>query len=292
MVANCCICVAPDEVVAVENFGEFKAIKGPGLHILGFDLCGICWTTKRKSARIEENRVRCETKTKDNVFVTISVSVQQQVIVDSAYDAIYKLTNPSAQIDSYVANVIRGHVPKLSLDDVFVKKEEIALACQGELDKKMSEYGYIIHSVLVTDVEPAANVKAAMNEINAARRMREAANDRAEAEKIIRVKEAEAEAEAKFLQGQGIARQRGAIIDGLKESLGAAEHSISPERVTELLLITQYFDTLEKMSHGQSTTIFLPHQVGGIADVAEQMRMGVLQGAAAAPGMQQITDRS
>merc|ERR1719230_252224 len=144
----------------------------------------------------------------------------------------------------------------------------------------MSEFGYIIHSVLVTDVEPAANVKAAMNEINASRRLREAANDRAEAEKIIKVKEAEADAQAKFLQGQGIARQRGAIIDGLKESLGAAEQSISPERVTELLLITQYFDTLEKVSQGKGNTIFLSHNPSALGELSQQVRDGMMQGIA------------
>lgn len=281
--ANCCICVNSDEIVAVEKFGAFKAIKGPGLHCLGFDVCGLIWNKRRVSARIQENRVKCETKTKDNVFVTVSVSVQQQVMRDSAEDAIYRLTHPAQQIDSYVANVIRGAVPRLTLDEVFVQKDAIAQSCQDELLKKMGEFGYIIHSVLVTDVDPAHNVKAAMNEINAARRHRDAANDRAEAEKIIKVKAAEADAESKFLQGQGIARQRAAIIDGLKASLGAAEQSITPERVSELLLITQYFDTLEKMSHGNATTIFLPHQAGGVADVASQMRSGILQGVAATP---------
>lgn len=280
---NVLITVASDQIVAVELFGEFKEIKGPGLHFLGFDLFGLVWSTKRVSNRIVSNQVTCETKTKDNVFVTMNVSVQQQVMAESARDAIYKLTDPEGQIDSFVANVIRGHVPKLTLDEVFLQKDEIAKACQDELEKKMAEYGYLIHAVLVTDVEPAHNVKHAMNEINAARRLREAANDRAEAEKIIAVKKAEAEAEAKFLQGTGIARQRAAIIDGLKASLGAAEQSITAERVSELLLITQYFDTLEKMSHGQATTIFLPHQAGGIADVATQMRSGMLQAAAAAP---------
>jgi len=282
---NCCICVGSDEIVAVEHFGEFKGIKSGGLHVLGFDLCGMCWSTKRVTSRITENRVRCETKTKDNVFVTIAVAVQQQIIRDSAFDAIYKLTEPSQQIDSYVANVIRGHVPKLDLDEVFVQKDELAQECQNELEKKMHEYGFIIHSVLVTDVEPAANVKAAMNEINASRRLREAANDRAEAEKIIKVKEAEADAQAKFLQGQGIARQRGAIIDGLKESLGAAEQSISPERVTELLLITQYFDTLEKVSQGKGNTIFLSHNPSALGELSQQVRDGMMQGIAGAPSM-------
>ena len=165
------VVVRSDEIVAVEKFGEFQRILGSGLHILGWDLCNIVWTTRRVSKRIEEARVRVETKTKDNVFVTISIFVQMQVKEDSAFDALYKLSNPHGQIESYVANVIRGHVPKLGLDDVFLQKDELAHACQDELAKKMSEFGYVIHAVLLTDVEPARNVKEAMNEINASRRM-------------------------------------------------------------------------------------------------------------------------
>ena len=139
----CCsfICVGSDEIVAAEKFGEFQEILGPGLHCLGFDLCGLFWSTKRVTSRIEESFVECETKTKDNVFVTLSMSVQMQVVRDSAEDAIYKLTDPKSQIDSYVGNVIRNDVPKLTLEELFVSTHAIAQDCQDALEKKMDEYG-------------------------------------------------------------------------------------------------------------------------------------------------------
>lgn len=229
------------------------------------------------SSRIQENYVGVETKTKDNVFVSLGISVQMQVVRDCAEDAIYKLTNPSSQIDSYVGNVIRNSVPQLTLEELFVKTHDIADSCQNDLAKKMEDYGYVILGVLIKHVEPDPKVKAAMNEINAARRQREAANERAEADKVLMVKKAEAEAASKELQGQGIARQRAAIIDGLRASLGGGQE-VAPERVSELLLITQYFDTLDKMSQGSATTIFMPHEVGGVQSAATQMRSGILQG--------------
>ena len=287
----CCFAfVSNDELAAVEDCGQFVGpIRGGGCHFLGLKYCGCGFKIKKVSSRIQENTVRCETKTVDDVFVTIRVSVQQEVIKENAYDAIYKLSNPHQQIDSYISNVIRGEVPKLKLDDVFTQKNQLAKVCLEDLQTKMKEFGWFIHNVLVTDIEPAAIVKNAMNEKDANRRLREAAGDkgeadktlvikRAEAQALADIKKAEADAEAKFLAGQGIARQRSAIIDGLKASLGAAESEISAERVTELLLITQYFDTLEKMSQGPATTVFLPHQPGGIASIAEQMRSGILEG--------------
>uniref|UniRef100_A0A7S0NMF0 Band 7 domain-containing protein n=1 Tax=Calcidiscus leptoporus TaxID=127549 RepID=A0A7S0NMF0_9EUKA len=292
----CCACVSNDELAAVESCGQFAGIKEGGCHVLGCAYLGCGYSMKKISTRIQENEVRCETKTSDDVFVTIKVSVQQEVIKENAYDAIYKLTNPHKQIESYVANVVRGEVPKMKLDDVFTQKEELAKACRLDVEAKMKEFGFFIHNVLVTDIEPAAIVKNAMNEKDANRRLREAAVDKGEAEKTLRekkaeadanavVKAAQADAEAKYLAGQGIARQRSAIIDGLKASLGAAESEISAERVTELLLITQYFDTLEKMSNGKATTVFLPHAPGGLSDLAEQMRNGMMQGAAGAAPM-------
>jgi len=286
---SCFTCVANDELAAVESCGKFQGVRGGGCHFLGCAYLGCGYETRKISTRIQENAVRCETKTKDDVFVTIKVVVQQEVIKDRAYDAIYKLTNPHSQIESYVANVVRGEVPKMKLDDVFTQKEELAKACRQDVEEKMKEFGFMIHNVLVVDIEPAAIVKAAMNEKDANRRLREAANDKGEADKLLRLKKAEAEAsaqvqaaqadaEAKHLAGQGIARQRGAIIDGLKASLGMGESDISPERVTELLLITQYFDTLEKMSHGPANTIFLPHGPAGVNDIAAQIRDGVMQG--------------
>lgn len=278
---NCAVCVAADELRAIEYFGEFIEIKSGGFHYLGLDLCGMCYNTRSVSTRIQENRVRCETKTADDVFLFIDVAVQMEIICKKAKEAIYKLDNPRHQIESYVSNVIRAKVPKLKLDEVFLAKDEIAQDVKNELVHNMEEFGFCIHSVLVTDVDPDQKVKNAMNEINAAKRMRLAATDKAEAGKIMQVKAAEAEAESKFLQGQGIARQRAAIVNGLKESFGVEGEEMDAEKVRELLLITQYFDTLEKMSQGPANTIFMPHTVGGVSDIADQIQKGVLSGQAA-----------
>lgn len=244
-------------------------------------MCGLCYNTRSISTRVQESRVRCETKTLDDVFLTVDIAVQTEIIQKKAKEAIYKLNNPEIQIDSYVSSVVRGQVPKLKLDEVFISKDMIAQAVKSELVHHMEEFGYCIHSVLVTDIDPDAKVKLAMNEINAAKRLREAATDKAEAAKIMQVKAAEADAESKFLQGQGIARQRAAIVEGLRSSLGGDEKDMDVVKVRELLLITQYFDTLEKMSHGNATTIFMPHTVGGMNEIAEQIQKGIMSGDAA-----------
>jgi len=275
---NCFICVPADELVAVERFGKYIDIKQGGLHCLGLDACGICYNTRSISTRVQENQVRCETKTLDDVFVSVTVAVQMEVIPQNAQDAIYRLNNPSQQIDSYVSNVVRARIPKLKLDEVFSSKDEIAAAVQSELAKSMRDFGFFIHCALVTDIDPNAMVKNSMNEINAAKRMREAATDKAEARKIMSVKAAEGEAESKFLQGQGIARQRAAIVDGLKASFGVEGETMDGDKVRELLLITQYFDTLEKMSASPATTIFMPHTIGGLQDVAAEIQKGIISG--------------
>jgi len=217
-----------------------------------------------------------ETKTKDNVFVKVCVAVQVEVLADKAYEAIYKLTNPSTQIDSYVSDVIRGQVPAMKLDDLFESKDEIALAVKDRLTKCMGEYGYTIHQALVTDLRPDDKVRSAMNEIDANRRLRVAATEKAEADKILKVKAAEADAESKFLQGQGVARQRTAIVEGLKHAVGG-DQEMDPRTVQELLLITQYFDTLERLAHGNATTVFMPHTVGNLANIADDIRNGTMQ---------------
>ena len=156
---NCAICVAADELKAVELFGEFKGIYGGGFHLIGFDLMGMCYSTRSVSTRIQENRVRCETKTSDDVFVFIDVAVQMEIIPKKAKEAIYKLDNPMRQIDSFVANVIRAKVPKLKLDEVFLAKDEIAKDVKSELVHNMEEFGFCIHSVLVTDIDPDHKVR-------------------------------------------------------------------------------------------------------------------------------------
>jgi regulator of protease activity HflC (stomatin/prohibitin superfamily) len=221
-----------------------------------------------------------ETKTKDNVFVTIPISVQNRVRPEKVYDAYYKLADPSAQIQSYVEQVILGHVPGMTLDEVFASQSSIAAAVKQELDADMSGFGYEIVNVLVTDIVPDAKVKSAMNDINAAQREQVAANARGEAEKILVVKKAEAEAESKALQGQGIANQRKAIIEGLQVSIEQFQKVVegaSAKEVMQLVMVTQYFDTLKSIGENDRTnTLFLAHSPGVVKDLSDQILESVL----------------
>jgi len=232
--------------------------------------------------RVQQLDVKMETKTKDNVFVSIPVSVQYHVLPDRVFEAYYKLSDPKEQIASYVFNVILGHVPKMNLDEAFEQQNAIATAVKQELDGVMAGFGYGIVKALVTDIIPDPKVKAAMNDINAARREQEAANARGEAEKILKVKQAEAEAQSKQLQGQGIANQRKAIIDGLRESVEtfkAGVEGATAKDVMALVLLTQYFDTLKEIgAAAHSNTILMPHSPGGMIDFYEQIRNAVMMG--------------
>merc|ERR1711907_243538 len=231
------------------------------------------------STRVREYTMMTETKTQDNVFVKVCVAVQVEPVAEKAYEAIYRLSNPQGQIDSNVSDVIRGQVPTLKLDALFESKDEIAQAVKERLCKSMGEYGYLIHQVLVTDPRPDDKVRMAMNEIDANRRLRVAAQERAEADKTLKVKAAEADAESKFLQGQGVARQRTAIVEGLKQAVGGG-NDMDPKTVQELLLITQYFDTLDALSEGHNTTVFMPHSVGNLSNIADDIRNGTMQASA------------
>ncbi|KNA14364.1 hypothetical protein SOVF_108080 [Spinacia oleracea] len=275
----CCAQVGQSQVAMKENFGRFSEVLEPGCHfvpwILGSNIAGYL------TLRLQQLDVKCETKTKDNVFVNVVASIQYRALADKADDAFYKLSNTRAQIQAYVFDVIRATVPKLNLDDVFEQKNEIARAVEDELEKAMSAYGYEIVQTLIVDIEPDKHVKHAMNEINAAARMRVAATDKAEAEKIIQIKRAEGEAESKYLSGLGIARQRQAIVDGLRDSvLGFSENvpGTSAKDVMDMVLITQYFDTMKDIgASSKSSTVFLPHGPGAVRDVAAQIRDGLLQ---------------
>eukprot|EP00403_Amphidinium_massartii_P015129 CAMPEP_0178433192 /NCGR_PEP_ID=MMETSP0689_2-20121128/32777_1 /TAXON_ID=160604 /ORGANISM="Amphidinium massartii, Strain CS-259" /LENGTH=297 /DNA_ID=CAMNT_0020055209 /DNA_START=97 /DNA_END=990 /DNA_ORIENTATION=+ len=281
---NCCVTVPQDKWFAVERFGKFQKVIGPGLNINGFDCLGCCISYRSITSRVDQNTVNVNTKTKDNVFVSVKVAVQQSVIPEAVEAAMYKLADVHAQIDSFVSDVVRSHVPKMLLDEAFEKKDEISDAVQAQLQKNMASYGFTIHKALVTELTPDASVAQSMNEINKQKRLRDAALMAGEAEKIKVVKAAEAAADAAHLQGQGIARQRAAIIDGLKESItrGTGD-ALSSEKVSELLLITQYFETLRDIgATSRAQTIFIPHGAGSVADVASQIRNGVLQ--ASAPG--------
>ena len=261
----------------IERFGRFHRTASAGLNI---KIPLIDHIAGRISLRIQQLDVRVETKTKDNVFVFCVVSVQYYVLPNKVIDAFYKLQDPQGQITSFVFDTVRARVPSMILDDLFEKKDDIAQAVKNELDAVMDDFGYGIVKALVTDIDPDAKVKASMNEINAAQRLREAAIQQAEADKIRVVKAAEGEAESKAIQGQGIANQRKAIIDGLKESVENFSSSVngtSAHDVMNLVLMTQYFDTLKEIgAAGKGNTILIPHSPGGMGDISEQMRNAII----------------
>jgi regulator of protease activity HflC (stomatin/prohibitin superfamily) len=271
------------KAAVVQRFGKFVRVAGAGLN---FKLPWIDKVVSKVDLRVQQLDVKMETKTKDNVFVQIPVSIQYHVLPDRVYEAYYKLSDPKEQIGSFVFNVILGHVPKMILDEAFERQNDIAVAVKQELDGVMEGFGYGIVKALVTDIIPDPKVKAAMNDINAARREQEAANARGEAEKILKVKQAEAEAQSKQLQGQGIANQRKAIIDGLRKSVELFKQGVegaTAKDVMILVLLTQYFDTLKDIgSSGHSNTILMPHSPGALKDFFDQIRNAIVLGEAVA----------
>ena len=265
--------VRQQTAAVIERWGKFIRIARPGLK---WRIPLVDRIRARLSLRIQQLDVRVETKTKDNVFVFVIVSVQYQVIEAKVFDAFYRLQQPEAQIRSYVYDVVRARVPGIKLDDVFETKDNIAQAVRMQLAQIMDDFGYGIVKALVTDIDPDANVKASMNQINAAQRLRVAAVEEAEAEKIRVVKAAEAEAESKALQGKGIADQRLAIVNGLQESVVEFKDNVpgtNAHDVMNLVLMTQYFDTLKDIGLSSKTnTILIPHSPGGMNQIADQLR--------------------
>jgi regulator of protease activity HflC (stomatin/prohibitin superfamily) len=265
------------QVAVITRFGKFLRVADPGLN---WKFPYVDTVSGTVSLRVNQISLTMETKTKDNVFVTIPISVQNRVRPEKVFDAYYKLSDPTAQIQSYVEQVILGHVPGMTLDEVFASQSSIAAAVKQELDADMATFGFEIVNVLVTDIIPDAKVKSAMNDINAAQREQVAANARGEAEKILVVKKAEAEAESKALQGQGIANQRKAIIEGLRSSIEQFQQAVegtSSREVMQLVLVTQYFDTLKSIGESDKTnTLFLSHTPGAVKDVSEQIMESML----------------
>jgi regulator of protease activity HflC (stomatin/prohibitin superfamily) len=265
------------QVAIITRFGKFLRVANPGLNWKWPMIDSIAG---RISLRVNQITLTMETKTKDNVFVTIPISVQNRVRPENAFDAFYKLSNPAQQIQAYVEQVILGHVPGMTLDEVFASQSGIAAAVKQELDADMAGFGYEIVNVLVTDIVPDAKVKSAMNDINAAQREQVAANARGEAEKILVVKRAEAEAESKALQGQGIANQRKAIIEGLQSSIEEFQRVVggaSTSEVMQLVLVTQYFDTIKSIGESDKTnTLFLTHSPGAVKDISDEVMRSML----------------
>jgi regulator of protease activity HflC (stomatin/prohibitin superfamily) len=254
----------------VERFGKFIAIRKPGLH---FKIPLIDKISGRVSLRILQLDVIVETKTKDDVFVKLKVSVQYKILPDNVYDAFYKLDFPQDQITSYVFDVVRAVVPKMRLDDVFEKKDEIANAVKGELNDAMINYGYDIIKALVTDIDPDGEVKTAMNRINAAERQKIAAQYEGDAARILIVEKAKAEAESKRLQGQGIADQRREIARGLEESVDVLNNvGINSQEASALIVVTQHYDTLQSIGEEtNSNLILLPNSPQAGSDMLNNM---------------------
>ncbi len=254
----------------IERFGKFASIRHSGLQ---FKIPMIDKIAGRISLKIQQLDVIVETKTKDNVFVKIKVSVQFKILRDSVYDAFYKLENPHEQINSYVFDTVRAEVPKMKLDDVFERKDDIALAIRQEISDAMSEYGYTIVKALVTDIDPNHDVKHAMNRINAAEREKKAAEYEGEAERIRIVAKARAEAESKRLQGQGIADQRREIARGLEESVDVLNRvGINSQEASALIVVTQHYDTLQSLGENtNSNLILLPNVPSAGSDMLTDM---------------------
>ena len=247
--------VKQQTAVSIERFGKFQSIRHSGLQL---KIPVIDKIAARISLKIQQLDVIVETKTLDDVFVKIKVSVQFVVIKDKVYDAIYKLEYPHDQITSYVFDVVRAEVPKMKLDDVFVKKDDIAIAVKREVQESMETYGYDIIKTLVTDIDPDAQVKAAMNRINAAEREKVAAQYEGDAQRILIVEKAKAEAESKRLQGQGIADQRRVIARGLVESVDVLQKvGVSSQEASALIVITQHYDTLQAVGQQTNSNLIL-----------------------------------
>ncbi|MEY3050783.1 MAG: hypothetical protein RLY31_568 [Bacteroidota bacterium] len=262
--------VRQQSAAIIQRFGKFQSVRQAGLQ---FKIPFIDMIAGRISLKIQQLDVPVETKTKDNVFLRMQVSVQYKINPDTIYEAFYKLQNPTEQMAAYIFDVVRAEVPKMKLDDVFERKDDIAVAIRRELDESMNEYGYYIVKALVTDIDPAQEVKHAMNHINAAERKKIAAEYEAEAEKIRIIAKAKAEAESKRLQGQGIADQRREIARGLEESVGTLHAvGINQQEASSLIVITQHYDTLQSLGeNSKSTLILLPNAPNAASDMLNQM---------------------
>jgi regulator of protease activity HflC (stomatin/prohibitin superfamily) len=271
--------VKQQTAVVIERLGKFHKVSGAGLQ---FKIPLIDSIAGDINLRVRELPVEVETKTKDDVFVKIIVSVQFFVVdsINGIESSFYKLNNPEQQIQSYVFDSIRSEVPKMELDAVFAEKDKIAIAVKNELSETMQQFGFDFIKALVTDIDPDSKVKHAMNEINAAKRMKEAAKEEAAAVKIRVIASAEADAESKRLAGEGIALQRIAIANGLKESVAevklAMEDHVTSQDVMNMLFMTQHYETVAKLSENNTSTIFMPYSPDNVGDLQMQIQSSLL----------------
>lgn len=279
LIIKAVIIVREQSAYVIERLGRYNRIAHSGFGLI------IPFIDRRAGVmnlRVQQLDVNIETKTLDDVFVNLTVSVQFEVTRSNVKDAFYALDNPKAQIASYIFDDVRAEVPKLELDDVFAKKDDIAIAVQRNIANSMERFGYNIIRALITDIDPDHKVKDAMNRINAAKREKEAALEEAEAKKIKIVKEAEAEAESKRLSGEGIAQQRLEIVRGFKESVEDFKKSlenVTHEEIMQFVLMTQYFDTIKDIgANSKNSSILMPHSPGGMRDFQDQIIKGTYIG--------------
>jgi regulator of protease activity HflC (stomatin/prohibitin superfamily) len=271
--------VQQQSAAIVERFGKYHKTAHSGLNV---KMPFIDRIAHRVSLRVQQLPVEVETKTKDNVFVKIAVAVQYRVVNGSEADSYYKLEDHEEQITSYVLDVVRAKVPKMDLDEVFEKKDEVGEAVKAELAQSINSYGFEIPNALVTDVDPAESVKEAMNAIQTQTRLQVAAQAKGEANKILAVKNAEADKETKRLAGEGIAAEREAIAEGIKksvETIKAAGDSVSAGEAMHTLMLAQYFDTMRDIGkNSNASTVFLPYSPGGMSNMMEQIAQAIMVG--------------
>jgi regulator of protease activity HflC (stomatin/prohibitin superfamily) len=269
--------VAQQERAIVERFGKFVRVAGPGLQSKSPFVERVAG---RMSLQVEQLNADIETKTMDNVFVHVNLAVQYKVGAEAqqVQDAFYKLEDPEVQMKSYAFDVVRSHIPSMNLDEAYADADTIALHIQDTLHRQMAEYGYEIVKALVTNIEPDQRVKDAMNNINAAQRNQVAAGAQGDAQKTLAVKKAEGERETMRLQGEGVAAERQAIAEGLRESLEIiAKQGLDPREAMALVALTQYTDMIRALGEGSNTnTILLPHSPSGVGDLMAQIRDGIL----------------
>ncbi|MBV7433131.1 SPFH domain-containing protein [Dermabacteraceae bacterium P13077] len=274
--------VHTQENVIVERFGKFQRVAGPGLN---FKAPFIDTLTRPISLRVQQLEVNIESKTKDNVFVTVPVAVQYMIRENQVVDAFYRLSDPEAQIRSYVFDTVRSALSSLDLDAAFESKDDIARSVEETLLHRMEEFGFNIVNTLVTDISPDQRVRDSMNSINAAQRDRVAAQSLAEADKIKRVTQAEAEAESKRLQGEGVAAQRRAIANGIADQYELLRQAGIEHTAEQLLLMTQYFDAMQDIArNGRSNVLYLPSNPGALGNLSEEIRNTLLQAQAVERG--------
>jgi regulator of protease activity HflC (stomatin/prohibitin superfamily) len=264
--------VEQQKVGVVERFGKFLRLAQPGLHIR---IPFVDRVVARISLQVEQLELAIETKTHDNVFVTVEVAIQYKVDGPHVREAYYLLDKPTAQMEAFTSDVVRSKLPGLDLDAAYSDVEEIALAIERTLRERMEEYGYMVVKALVLNINPPQDVKEAMNRINASRRNQEAAIAQGEADKTLVIKRAEAEAESKHLQGEGIAAQRKAIMGGLRDSVEQFTNAtgVSSEEAMRLVTLTGYTDMLRDVaSSSETNTILLPHSPSGLTDLISALR--------------------